>query len=60
MFLNGDIGKSNIGDSGDELGEGSVIEGEPKVDTVVVGEESVESESTEAAISRCWYGVGSG
>jgi hypothetical protein len=33
-----------MGDSGDELGEGSDIEDESIVDMVVVGDESVESE----------------
>lgn len=33
-----------MGDSGDELGEGSDIEDESMVDMVVVGDESVESE----------------
>jgi hypothetical protein len=51
ILWNDESGTSEIGDSGDELGDGSVIDGEPKVDTVVVGEESVESELTEAALS---------
>jgi hypothetical protein len=33
-----------MGDSGDELGEGSDIEEESMVDIVVVGDESVESD----------------
>jgi hypothetical protein len=53
ILWNGDRGKSDVGDSGDELGEGSVIDGDPNVDTVVVGEESVESELTDAVLPRC-------
>ena len=50
IALKSDIGKVEVGDSGDELGEGSVKEGESNVDIVVVGEESVESEEMEAAL----------
>ena len=42
-----------MGDSGDELGEGSVLavtEAESKVDMVVVGEESVESDPTDVML----------
>jgi len=53
ILWNDERGISEIGDSGDELGDGSVMDGEPNVDTVVVGEESVESEVTEVALSRC-------
>lgn len=53
MDLNGDKGTTEVGDSGDELGEGSVIEDESKVDMVVVGEESVDAELTEVTLSRC-------
>lgn len=42
--VNEDNGITVIGDSGEELGEGSDIEDESIVDMVVVGEESVESE----------------
>lgn len=42
-----------MGDSGDELGEGSVIDGESNVEMVVVGEESVESELTDGGLLRC-------
>jgi hypothetical protein len=40
-----DSGTSVIGDSGEELGEGSDNEDESTVDIVVVGEESVESDA---------------
>ncbi len=50
IALKSDMGNVDVGDSGDELGEGSVTEGESKVDMVVVGEESVESEEMEAAL----------
>lgn len=38
-------GMIEIGDSGDELGDGSVNDEESAVEMVVVGEESVESEA---------------
>lgn len=41
------------GDSGEELGEVSGAEGESKVETVVVGDESEEPEVTEDTLSRC-------
>jgi hypothetical protein len=47
ILLNGVSGRAELGDSGEELGEGSVMEGESNVDAVVVGEESVESDETE-------------
>jgi hypothetical protein len=62
MALKGDRGRVELGDSGDELGDGSVIDGESKVELVVVGDESVDSEEMEAAL-LCWkipgrlYGV---
>lgn len=34
-----------IGDSGDELGEGSDMEDESVIETVVVGDESVDSDA---------------
>lgn len=40
-------GGKDVGDSGDELGDGSTMIGESKVELVVVGEESVDSEATE-------------
>ena len=49
MVLKGDRGSVEFGDSGEELGDGSVMDGESKVETVVVGDESVESEEMEAA-----------
>ncbi|KAJ9343840.1 hypothetical protein DTO027B6_3665 [Paecilomyces variotii] len=44
------------GDSGDELGDVSVTEGESKVETVVVGDESVDSDVTDETLSRCLKG----
>lgn len=41
-YLNDERGNSEVGDSGDELGEGSVIE-DSTVEIVVVGEDSVDS-----------------
>jgi hypothetical protein len=43
-----------IGDSGEELGEGSDNEEESMVDIVVVGDESVESDACVEVLSRCW------
>jgi hypothetical protein len=42
-----------MGDSGDELGDGSDNEEESTVEIVVVGEESVESEVCVDVLSRC-------
>ena len=42
-----------IGDSGDELGEGSDNDDESTVEIVVVGEESVESDACVDVLSRC-------
>ena len=53
MALKGDRGRVELGDSGDELGDGSVMDGESKVELVVVGDESVDSEEMEAAL-LCW------
>jgi hypothetical protein len=53
MTLKGDRGRVELGDSGDELGDGSVMDGESKVELVVVGDESVDSEEIEAAL-LCW------
>ena len=52
------VGKGGIevGDSGDELGEGSTIMGESKVELVVVGEESVDSEAIEMYSRGKWIG----
>lgn len=50
---NDDSGIKVIGDSGDELGEGSDNEDESTVDMVVVGEESVESDACVDVLSRC-------
>ena len=54
--LKGDKGAADVGDSGDELGEGSVLavtDAESKVEIVVVGEESVESDPTEVMLPLC-------
>ena len=53
MDVNDDNGTIVIGDSGDELGEGSDKEEESTVEMVVVGEESVESEACVEVLSRC-------
>lgn len=50
---NGDSGTSVIGDSGEELGEGSDSDDESTVDIVVVGEDSVESDACVDVLSRC-------
>jgi hypothetical protein len=46
-------GTKVIGDSGEELGDGSDNEEESTVDIVVVGDESVESEVFVDVLSRC-------
>jgi hypothetical protein len=51
---NEDSGTKVIGDSGEELGEGSDKEEESTVEIVVVGEESVESEACVDVLSRYW------
>lgn len=48
-----DSGMMVTGDSGDELGEGSVREDESAVDMVVVGDESVDSDAWVDVLSRC-------
>jgi len=53
IALNGDKGRTDVGDSGEELGDRSVTEGESKVEAVVVGDESVESEVKEFMLLRC-------
>lgn len=45
-----------MGDSGEELGEVSVTDGESNVEIVVVGDESVDSDVTEDMLCRCWKG----
>lgn len=50
-----DSGRRVMGDSGDELGEGSEREDESTVDMVVVGEESVESDACVDVLCRCWW-----
>ena len=42
------------GVSGEGPGDGSVIEDESSVETVVVGEESDDSEADVEMLSRCW------
>jgi hypothetical protein len=42
------------GDSGEGPGEGSVIDAESKVDIVVVGDESLDSEADVDVLSLCW------
>ena len=46
-------GRMMTGDSGEELGDGSVRADESAVDMVVVGEESVDSEACVDVLSRC-------
>jgi hypothetical protein len=50
---NDESGTSVIGDSGEELGDGSDNEDESTVDIVVVGDESVESDACVDVLSRC-------
>lgn len=52
-FENDDNGTSVIGDSGDELGDGSDNEEESTVDIVVVGDDSVESDACVDVLSLC-------
>ena len=48
-----DRGSMMTGDSGDELGDGSVRADESAVEIVVVGDESVDSEACVDVLSRC-------
>jgi hypothetical protein len=43
------------GVSGDGPGEGSVIEEESNVETVVVGDDSEDSDADVEMLSRCWW-----
>lgn len=43
------------GESGDDDGEGSESEDESVQDTVVVGDESADSEACVDVLSRCWW-----
>lgn len=43
-----------MGDSGEELGDGSESDDESTVEIVVVGDESVESDACVDVLSRCW------
>ena len=52
MFRNGDTGTFDVADSGDEPGEESAINGDSKVEFVVVGEDSVDTEVMELTLSR--------
>lgn len=49
-------GAIEVGDSGEELGEVSVADGESNVEMVVVGDESVDSDATDDMLCRCWKG----
>jgi hypothetical protein len=49
-----DSGRRVMGDSGDELGDGSEREDESTVEMVVVGEESVESDACVEVLGRYW------
>ena len=51
---NEESGTKVMGDSGEELGDGSDREEESTVEIVVVGEESVESEACVDVLSRYW------
>lgn len=51
-------GGMEVGDSGDELGDGSTMMGESKVELVVVGDESVDSEAMEKYSRGKWTGEG--
>lgn len=46
-------GAIDVGDSGEELGEVSVTDGESNVEIVVVGDESVDSDATDDMLCRC-------
>lgn len=50
-----DKGNIETGDSGDELGDGSVRADESAVEMVVVGDESVDSEACVDVLSRCLW-----
>jgi hypothetical protein len=55
MGLKREASMTNVmgaGDSGDGPGDGSVIEEESSVETVVVGEDSVDSEADVEVLSR--------
>lgn len=51
---NEDSGRRVMGDSGDELGEGSDNEALSTVEIVVVGEDSVESDACVELLRWCW------
>ena len=53
MVPNEDSGADETGDSGEELGDSSVTEGESIVDVVSVGEDLVESDINELMLARC-------
>jgi len=48
--LKGDRGSVELGDSGDELGDGSVMDGESKVEIIVAGDESDEFEEIDVVL----------
>jgi hypothetical protein len=47
-----------VGDSGEELGDVSVTDGESNVEMVVVGDESVDSDVIDETLCRCTKGRG--
>ena len=56
VFANGDVVTADVGDSGEELGEGSVLavtEAVSKVDIVVVGDEFIDSNPGVATLGLC-------
>lgn len=56
MLHNGEI-LVDIGVSGDVLGDDSATDDESAVDTVVVGDESGDSEADVEVLSRGWWNV---
>ena len=52
IFRNGETGTFEDADSGDDVGEESVMMGESKVELVFVGEDSVEAEIIDVMLSR--------
>jgi hypothetical protein len=51
-FRKGEMGAFDDADSGEEDGEESVMAGEPNVEFVLVGDDSVEAEVIELMLSR--------
>ena len=52
--LKGDKGIAELGDSGEDEGEGSVNAGESNVELLIEGDECVESEALEVVLPRWW------